>query len=80
MHEMHIIKDMFSDLLKHTEENNVEKVTKVYLRMGDFTEINEEILRFHFAENSKNTPLEGAELEFEKSPTRELRLLSYDCD
>ena len=80
MHEMHIIKDMFSDLLKHTAENNVVKVTKIYLRMGEFSEINAEILRFHFAENSKNTALEGAELEIESSPARELRLLSYDCD
>lgn len=80
MHEMHIIRDLFDDLLKHVQANDAEKVTRVYLRMGEFTEINEEILRFHFEEHSKETPLEGAELSIEKSAARELRLVSFDCD
>ena len=80
MHEMHVIKNLFEDLLKLIEQQNTSKVTKVYLKMGEFTEINEEILRFFFASHSKNTPLEHAELDIEKSPTRELRLISFDCD
>ncbi len=80
MHEMHIIKDMFDDLLRLVKEQNTSKVTKVYMKMGEFTEINEEILRFFFKEHSKNTPLEQALLHIEKSPTRELRLLSFDCE
>ncbi len=80
MHEMHIVKDLFNDLLKAVKEQNTSKVTKVYLKMGEFTEINEEILRFFFKEHSKNTSLEDALLDIEKSPTRELRLLSFDCE
>ena len=80
MHEMHIIKDVFEDVLKRAKENDAKSVTRVYLKMGEYTEINEEILRFFFKENGKNTPLEGAELSIEKSPTRELRLLSFDCE
>ena len=80
MHEMHIIKKLFEDLMKLVEEQKASKVTKVYLKMGEFTEINEEILRFFFESHSKNTPFEKAMLNIEKSPTRELRLLSFDCE
>lgn len=80
MHEMHVIKDVFADLLKIAKENNAEKVTTVYMRMGDFTEINEEILRHFFTESGKGTCVEGSALEIEPSPTRELRLVSFDCD
>lgn len=80
MHEMHIVKDLFADLLKHANEQQAKKVSKVFLRMGEFTEINEEIVRFFFAENSKGTVAEAAELVIEKSPNRELRLVSFDCE
>ena len=80
MHEMHIIKDLFNDLVEHIKQQNASRVTNVYIRMGEFTEINEEILRFFFESHSKGTPLEEALLHIEKSPTRELRLLSYDCE
>lgn len=80
MHEMHIIKDVFEDVLNRAKENNAVRVTKVNLRMGTFTEINEDILRFFFESNGKGTILEGASLEIEKSPTRELRLVSFEVD
>jgi len=51
MHEMHLVKDLFADLLRHVKEQKVEKVSKVFLRMGEFTEINEEIIRFFFKEH-----------------------------
>jgi len=80
MHEMHLVKDIFEDLLRLGKEQAAKKITRVYLRMGDFTEINEDVLKFFFAEKGKGTPLEGAEIQVEKSPTRELRLLSFDCE
>jgi hydrogenase nickel incorporation protein HypA/HybF len=80
MHEMHLIKDLFQDVMKFAEENDVKKVTKIYLRMGEFTEINEDILKHFFNENSKGTIAEGAEISIEKSQTRELRLVSFDCE
>lgn len=80
MHEMHLVRGIFDDLAKLAQENNTQKITKVYLKMGEFTEINEEILRFFFKEHSSGTALEGAEILIEKSQTRELRLLSFDCE
>ncbi len=80
MHEMHVVKDLFADLIKLTKEHNAKKVTRIYLKMGDFTEINEEVLNFYFQEHSRDTVLAGAEIKIEKSPLRELRLISFDCD
>ena len=80
MHEMHLVKDIFEDLLRLGREQNAKKITKIYLRMGDFTEINEEVLKFFFDEKGKGTLLEGASIQIEKSPTRELRLVSFDCE
>ncbi len=80
MHEMHLLRDLMEDILKHAKEAGAKKVTKVYLRMGKYTEINPDILKFFFAEHSKGTPVEGAEISIESSSTRELRLLSYDCE
>ena len=80
MHEMHLVKDIFEDLLRLGKEQKAKKITKVYLRMGEFTEINEEVLKFFFDEKGKGTLLEGASIQIEKSPTRELRLVSFDCE
>ncbi len=80
MHEMHLVRQMFEDLLRLVNENKVERVSRVYLKMGEFSEINEEILRYFFVEHGRGTVLEGAQLVVEKSPLRELRLVSFDCD
>ncbi|MDD4879289.1 MAG: hydrogenase/urease maturation nickel metallochaperone HypA [Candidatus Omnitrophica bacterium] len=74
------MKDIFEDLLRLGREQNAKKITKVYLKMGDFTEINEDVLKFFFEEKGKGTILEGARIEIEKSPMRELRLVSFDCE
>ncbi|MFA5928801.1 MAG: hydrogenase maturation nickel metallochaperone HypA [Candidatus Margulisiibacteriota bacterium] len=78
MHEIHLIKDLLSDLLAHAKEHKVSKITKVIIRLGEFTEINPEILKHHFAEHAKDTLVAGAELTLETGALRELRLVSYD--
>ncbi|MBU1087673.1 MAG: hydrogenase maturation nickel metallochaperone HypA [Candidatus Omnitrophica bacterium] len=80
MHEMHVIKNLFQDLLKLADENNTRKITNVYLKMGLFTEINPEILTYFFKEQGKGTPLESAKLHFADSDMRELKLVSFDCE
>lgn len=80
MHEMHLIKNLIADLFKHSEEQEAKKICKIYLKMGTFTEINEEILRHHIIEQAKGTIAEGAEVSIEPSQMRELRLVSFDCE
>lgn len=80
MHEFHLIKDMFADLLKLGQEQKAKKMTRIYLRLGVFTEINEDILLYYFKEYGSGTILENAEIEIEKSNSRELSLVSFDCE
>ena len=80
MHEIRMIKDLVKDLLKHGKKVNAKKITKVYVKMGEMTEIDPDIFKFHFFERIKGTPAEGCELEMEQSQTRELRLMSFDCE
>lgn len=80
MHEHHLLKDLLSDLLKAAQGHQVKKITHVYLRMGEFTEINPEILLYFFKENTKGTCAEGAQVHIEKSLVRELNLTSFDYE
>ncbi len=80
MHELHLINDLLSDLLKNAEANKVKKITKVIIRLGEFTELNPEIVRHFLKDYSADTAAEGAELVIEPSATRELRLVSYEGD
>jgi Zn finger protein HypA/HybF involved in hydrogenase expression len=81
MHEMHVMKDLLSDLLTLGKEKKAARITKVFITLGEWTEINEEILRFFFRENGKNTLLEEAELCITTSPDkREIRLDSFDYE
>lgn len=80
MHEMHLLKDLLDDLIRVAGEQDAKKINKVYIKMGEYTEINPEILSFFFKENSKGTIAEDAEIEIELSKTRELRLVSFDCE
>jgi Zn finger protein HypA/HybF involved in hydrogenase expression len=77
---MHLLRELFDDLVKLAEKQQAQKVTKVYLRMGNFTEINEDILRYFFKEQERGTILENAVLQIDKSATRELTLVSFDCE
>jgi|UniRef100_A0A7V3YF46 hydrogenase nickel incorporation protein HypA/HybF len=78
MHELRLVREVFEDLLRRGETEGLQRITRVYLRMGEFTEIDPEVLRYFFAEKSRGTILEGAEIIIEHSPLRELRLLSFE--
>ena len=78
MHEIHFLRDLLSDLLADAQKNSIKKISKIYLRMGEMTEINPEILTHFFREHARGTAAEAAEIILEKSSIRELRLLSYE--
>jgi len=78
MHELHLLEQLLADVLKYAQKNDLKKVSKIYLRMGEFTEINPEILKFFLKEKAKNTLAQSAELNIETSNKRELTLLSIE--
>jgi Zn finger protein HypA/HybF involved in hydrogenase expression len=81
MHEIHFLEDLFKDITGHLNQQNGRNVTQVFLELGEFTEINEESLRFFFKEKSKNSPLENALISIKHIPQqRVLRLVSFDYE
>lgn len=81
MHELHFLEDLFKDIIKHLGQHHAKKVTRVFLELGEFTEISEDSLKFFFKEKAKNTSLEGAQFCIKNIPEqRVLRLVSFDCD
>lgn len=78
MHELHLVNDIFKDVLANAQKNSLTTVSKVVLRIGEFTEINPGIIRETFQRLSPGTIIEKAELEIQKSPVRELRLVSIE--
>jgi len=80
MHEMHLIQGLLKDVIELAEKEKAKKVTNIYIKMGEFTEINQEILKYYFINHSKGTIADGANINIEHSDTRELRLISFDCE
>ncbi len=80
MHELKLVRALFKDLINLAQQKHAKKIKSVTIRMGDFSEITPEVVSFYFKDNSKNTIAEAAEIIFEHSPNRELRLLSFDYD
>lgn len=80
MHEMHIVKALLEDLFKVAEKENAKKIKKIYIKMGIFTEITPEILNYYIKEHTKGTIAEGVEIDIAPGSSRELRLLSFDCE
>jgi Zn finger protein HypA/HybF involved in hydrogenase expression len=61
-------------------ENNARRINLIRLRMGAYTEINPEILTHFIEEHAKGTIVEGAAIEITPSNTRELTLVSFECE
>lgn len=80
MHELHLLRQLVDDITNHAAKEKAAKITKVYILLGIFTEINPEILKYYFKEHTKGTILENAEIDIQHSDKRELRLLSFDCE
>lgn len=78
VHELRMVRDLLEDLLRRGREEGLRRITRVYLRIGQLTEVDPEILRYFFEENTSGTILEGAELVVEESAERELRLVAFE--
>ena len=80
MHELKLVRALFNDLISIAQKNNAKRIKSITIRMGEFSEITPEVVAFYFKDKSKNTIAEAAEIIFEKSPNRELRLVSFDYE
>lgn len=67
MHEISIVYDAIKIVEESSKLNNIRKVTKVFMKIGEFTCIEENSLKFAFEALKKDTLCEGAVLEIKKS-------------
>lgn len=63
MHELGLMQNIVDTIQNHVRSNNVEKVMKVILEVGKVSGVVPESLEFCFEICTKDTALEGAELE-----------------
>lgn len=66
MHEVSIVYDVIQIVEENSKLNNINKVNKVFMKIGEFTCIDENSIRFAFEILRKNTLCEGATLEIER--------------
>jgi len=65
MHELGLMQNIVDAVQDHARSNNVKKVMKVILEVGKVSGVVPESLEFCFEICTKDTALEGAELEIQ---------------
>lgn len=68
MHEMSVTRSMLEIVRREMEANNIRKLNKLKIRVGELTAIEPEAMRFAFDVSINGTSLEGAALEIEEVP------------
>lgn len=68
MHELPIVLGLIHTVEKSAEENNITKVTKIRIRVGELADVVDECVQMYFDTASVGTICEGADLVFERNP------------
>lgn len=66
MHEVSIMESVIKIVLENAEENNMKKVSKITLKIGELSGVMSDALNFAFSCLSKDTITEGADFVIEK--------------
>lgn len=68
MHELGITEQIVDIALKHGEKNQAEKITDLYLVIGELSSIIDDSVQFYWDMIAENTICEGATLHFKRIP------------
>jgi len=80
MHETHIIEPIIKGVAEHAEREGAKQVKKVHIKIGILTGVTEDSFRQTFSVLSKNTILDGADLEITMFPGSIVQVLSFDVE
>ncbi|MFH1777212.1 MAG: hydrogenase maturation nickel metallochaperone HypA [Candidatus Omnitrophota bacterium] len=80
MHESHLIEPIIKGIAEHAEKEGARVVSRVRLKVGEFTGVREESFRETFAVLAKGTVLENAELEVTFFPGSRIEVVSFDIE
>ena len=80
MHETHLIEPIVKGISEHAKKEGAQIVSKVRLKIGEFTGIKEESFRETFSVLAKGTMLERAKLELTFFLSSRIEVVSFDVD
>jgi hydrogenase nickel incorporation protein HypA/HybF len=80
VHQVALAQAALDKVVQRAAELGVTRVAAVHLHLGEDDEHTEEALRFAWAEVSKGTVAEHAELIFERVPGDGVRLAAMDVE
>jgi len=66
MHEFSMSEKAFEIIMERARKENMEKITKIHLAIGDLTLLNHDQIRFWIRELSGGTIAEGCNIEIER--------------
>ncbi len=80
MHETHMIEPVIKGICEHAKKEGAKLVSKVHIKIGEFTGIKEDSFKETFSLLAKGTILEKAELELTFFPGYRIEVLSFDIE
>lgn len=76
MHELPVTESVLDIALRHAEQAGAQRVTALYLVLGQLSSIVDDSVQFYWDIIARGTPAEGAQLHFKRVPAE---LLCLDC-
>jgi len=80
MHESHMIEPIIKGISEHAKREGAKSVSKLRLKIGEFTGIRAGSFRETFNALAKGTLLEGAELELTFFLSSRIEVVSFDVE
>ena len=68
MHELPITQSILSVVLRHAAEQNVTRIVRIRLRVGELSDLADEWIQHYFSYLSRGTLAEAAELAITRTP------------
>lgn len=76
MHELSITEGLLKIVLDEVEKHSISRVNTVKLKIGELTGVQAAALTFCFEQLTKDTPVEGADLQIDSVP---IKVKCLDC-
>jgi len=70
MHELAITEQIADIAIRHGEKNNAEKITDLYLVIGELSTVIDESVKFYWDLITEDTICAGANLHFQRIPAK----------
>jgi len=80
MHETHLIEPVIKGISEHAKKEGAKTVSRVRLKIGEFTGVKEDSFKETFSVLAKGSMLENAELELTFFPGSRIEVISFDVE